>query len=193
MENTTLDQAVPEQPKTTVSVKKTILLWVRDIAIALVLAIILMQFVRPTIVNGQSMENTLHDRDYLLVNRQADEASDLKHGDIIVFQSDLTTMDDKAMKLIKRVIGTPGDRIYIKDGSVYRNDKKLEDAYTKDGVTNGDMEEVKVPAGAVFVLGDNRQNSEDSRFSDVGFVTSDRLVGRAFFRILPARDFGVVK
>jgi signal peptidase I len=173
--------------------KQNLLMWGRDIAIAIVLCLIVVQFIRPTIVNGSSMEDTLHDRDYLLVNKQANKADELKYGDIIVFHSDLTTAENVEMKLIKRVIGVPGDRVYIKDGSVYVNDTALDDAYTKEGYTAGDMEEVTVPGGAVFVMGDNRQNSEDSRFSAVGFVTEDRLVGRAFFRVMPFRDFGGIK
>jgi signal peptidase I len=172
---------------------RTILLWVRDIAIALVIALLIMHFIKPTIVNGYSMENTLHEKDYLLVNKQANEVSDLKHGDIIVFRSDLKTADNDDMNLIKRVIGTPGDRVSIKDEEVYVNDEKQDDSYTKDGYTAGDMEEVTVPEGTVFVLGDNRQNSEDSRYAEVGFVTEDRFIGKAFFRLFPIKDFGGIK
>jgi signal peptidase I len=172
---------------------RTILLWVRDIAIALVIALLIMHFIKPTIVNGYSMEDTLHEKDYLLVNKQADEVSDLKRGDIIVFRSDLKTADNDDMNLIKRVIGTPGDRVSIKNEEVYVNGEKQDDSYTKEGYTAGDMEEVTVPEGTVFVLGDNRQNSEDSRYAEVGFVSEDRFIGKAFFRLFPVRDFGGIK
>ena len=169
--------------------------WVKDLAIAVILALIFLQFFMPTIVRQHSMENTLETNDYVFVSRKAYTwlGREIKLGDIIVFQSDLETGDGGKKLLVKRVIGVPGDRIEIKEGYVFLNGRPLNEDYTKDGHTNGKMAEVVVPEGHVFVLGDNRQNSTDSRSDSVEFVSMDRIYGRVVFRLFPLSRIGTVK
>ena len=95
--------------------------------------------------------------------------------------------------LIKRVIGVYGDIIDIKDGQVYVNGKPQKEEYTKGSTTTGSMLRfpVEVPEGKVFVLGDNRENSLDSR--DLGFVDIAQIKGKAFFRVMPFNRFGQIK
>jgi signal peptidase I len=172
---------------------KNVLLWARDIIIALAIALIIMQFVKPTIVRETSMMNTLHPDDYIFLSKQAYRFGDVERGDIVVFHSDLTGENGLTKNLIKRVIGTPGDIVAIHDGAVYVNNVKLNEPYTKDGYTAGEMKEVVVPQGKVFVMGDNRQSSADSRDARIGFVSEDLLIGKAFFRLYPFSGFGSVK
>jgi signal peptidase I len=174
-------------------VSRGVLLWARDVAIALLIAIIIMQFIKPTIVREHSMMNTLHPNDYIFLSKQAYTFGDVRHGDIVVFHSELEDEDGVKKNLIKRVIGLPGDEIAIHDGSVYRNGKALKEPYTKDGYTDGFMEETTVPKDELFLMGDNRQKSTDSRSPEVGFVSQDRLVGKAVFRLFPLGDMGTIK
>lgn len=161
--------------------------FIKDILIALVIVAAIMVFIKPTIVKESSMESTLHENDYLFVNRQAYLTADHPdYGDIIVFQSHIQRDDGKGEKLlIKRVIGVENDVIDIHDGVVYRNGKALEEPYTKEGYTEGDISNYKVSENEVFVMGDNRRVSLDSRSSEVGTVSEDRIVGKAFIRLYP--------
>jgi len=166
--------------------------WIIDIVIAILIASIILFFVKPTIVREHSMENTLHDGDYLFVSRQTYKlfGKEPMQGDIVVFESDLETVSGRNKYLIKRVIGVPGDVVKISDGTVYVNGVALDEPYTKDGYTASDMWEVEVPEGMLFCMGDNRQNSTDSRDSRVGCVPMDDLMGKAVFRIYPFNQIG---
>jgi signal peptidase I len=94
--------------------------------------------------------------------------------------------------LIKRVIGLPGDVLSIHDDAVYRNDERLFEPYTKDGVTLGEMTQIIVPADAIFVMGDNREKSTDSRSEEVGFVPIEKVSGKVVFRLFPISSAGRV-
>ncbi|MDR0851425.1 MAG: signal peptidase I, partial [Clostridiales Family XIII bacterium] len=97
-------------------ISRNVLIWARDIAIALLIALIVMQFIKPTIVRQQSMENTLHPDDYLFLSKQAYTFGDVERGDIVVFHSSLESIDGTKKNLIKRVIAIPGDTVAIRDG-----------------------------------------------------------------------------
>jgi signal peptidase I len=173
--------------------KRVVLLWARDLAIAVIIAIIIMSFIKPTIVRQTSMLETLHPNDYIFLSKQAYKLGSVKHGDIVVFHSELEGTGGAKKNLIKRVIGLSGETIAIHDGRVYRNGKALDEPYTKDGYTDGEMAEITVPDNELFLLGDNRQGSTDSRNSDVGFVPEDSLVGKAVFRLFPISNIGIIK
>lgn len=168
--------------------------WLKDIIIAVVIALIIMQFVKPTIVKESSMEPNFEENDYLFVNKQAYGifGSNPKKGDVVVFHSNLTTGDGNEKLLIKRVIGVPGDTITINDGKVYVNNKKIDDSYTKERFTNGDIEDLIVPEDEYFVMGDNRRVSIDSRSPDVGFVAKKQIIGKVFFRLMPFSKMGFI-
>ncbi len=167
-------------------------LWIRDIAIALAIGLLLTQLVKPTIVREHSMEATLQEYDYIILSRQAYLFGEPKSGDIIVFHTDLVQQNGKEKLLIKRIIGVPGDRVAITEGKVYLNDEPLDEPYTLEGYTNSEMEEVTVPEGKLFVMGDNRQNSIDSRDSSVGFVSIDMILGKAMIRLYPFNKIGLL-
>ena len=167
--------------------------WIKDIGIAVIIAVLFLQFFMPTIVREHSMENTLHQNDYVFVSRRYYTwfKKDIQRGDIIVFRSDLTTAAGSEKLLVKRIIALPGDTVRIEDDKVYVNGEPADDSYTKDGYTGGSMAEVTVPQGHVFVLGDNRQNSTDSRSPIVGFIDINDIKGKVVFRLLPFKRMGL--
>ncbi len=164
--------------------------WIRDIIIAIIIALIISQFITPTIVKEHSMDDTLHNNDYLILWKMAYRSSEPSYGDIVVFKSNLLDDNGKEKLLIKRVVARSGDTIAVKDGYVYRNGKQLMETYTKDGYTNGGIDETVVPEGKLFLLGDNRIVSIDSRDPSVGFVDEDLLVGKAVLRLYPFNKMG---
>ncbi|MDD6155153.1 MAG: signal peptidase I [Eubacteriales bacterium] len=172
--------------------KGVIIELVRDFAIALVIALLFTQILKPTIVQEYSMEPNFHNNDYLLVYRLAYKAKEPAKGDVIVFKSKLKTDDGKTKLLIKRVVGRPGDTVQIEDGEVFINGDVDDQSYTNDQYTDGDMT-VKVPKGKLFCMGDNRLVSRDSRDPKVGLVDESAVVGKVVFRLLPIKTIGKVE
>ena len=162
-----------------------------DIIIAVILATIVLYFIRPTIVKQSSMEDTLHENDYMIMYRQAYRSHGPERGDIIIFQSSLpdeSTGKDKL--LIKRAIGLPGDEIMILDNQLYINGEPYEEDYLKDGYTPAfevpyEGESMTVPEDQYYVMGDNRVGSIDSRRSEVGLVDISQIKGKVIIRLFP--------
>ena len=184
-----------EELEKKVSTRTLILEWLKDILIALVIAVVVLQFFKPTVVKQRSMEPNFYTNDYLFVSRQAYKllGGEPERGDVVVFRSDLTTESGKKKLLIKRVIGLPGDRIRISDGYVYINGEAYQEDYTMSGFTDGEMPEITVPEEHLFCMGDNREVSVDSRDDDVGCVEESRLVGKVVFRLFPFNQIGVIR
>lgn len=167
--------------------------WIKDIAIALLIAFVITQFVKPTIVKQSSMEPNFHDKDYLFVSKQAYKFKEPQRGDVVVFDSSLTDADGNDKLLIKRIIGMPGEELDVIDEKVYIDGVMLEETYTADGTTYGTIEDLVIPEGQYFCMGDNRDVSIDSRDPAVGCVDEEQLVGRVFFRLFPFSGIGPVK
>lgn len=174
--------------------KREVVEILKTVATAAIGALIIIQFVIPTTVFGSSMEPNFSDRDYVILYRQA-YVGDKKpeKGEIVVFRSHLKDERGANKKLIKRVIATAGDRIAVRDGKVFLNGELLEEEYIKDGVTSGEVKSLTVPEGMVFCMGDNRQNSQDSRHREIGMVSEKDIMGRVVFRLLPAGKFGKIE
>ncbi|MDR2131829.1 MAG: signal peptidase I [Clostridiales Family XIII bacterium] len=166
--------------------------WIRDIIIAVAVAVLVMQFIKPTIVKEHSMEPTLYENNYIFLSKQQYTFADIKRGEIVVFRSSIETENGADKLLIKRVIALPGDTISISDGSVYLNGEVLVEPYIKEPFTNGYVEELTVPEGKVFVMGDNRQRSLDSRNESVGLISTSTIIGMAVFRVFPFNSFGFI-
>ena len=162
-----------------------------DVLIAVCLAGAVLYFIRPTIVKQTSMEDTLHENDYMVMYRLAYKKHAPERGDIIIFQSDLLNEDSGRDKLlIKRVIGLPGDEIMISDGQVYINGEKYLEDYLKDGYTPAfeippEGGTYTVPEDSYFCMGDNRVGSVDSRRSEVGVVPGEAIKGKVVVRLFP--------
>ncbi len=130
-----------------------------------------------------SMEPTLEIQDRVLVNKLSYDLHDVNRGDIVVFRSPPGEEGSTVKDLIKRVIALPGETIEARDGKVLIDGRTLEEPYLRDGVVTGPIEPKQVPPGQVWVMGDNRNNSKDSRF--FGPIDEDLIVGRAFVRVWP--------
>ena len=171
--------------------KQELIEWIKDIAFAVLVAVIVLQFVMPTIVNQHSMENTLMEGDYIFVSKKAYKwFGEPKRGDIVVFQSDLPLENSKDDKLlVKRVIALAGDTIVVKNGNVYLNGEQLSEEYIKDGLTNGEID-TTIPEGYLFCMGDNRLVSRDSRDPSIGLVSEESLRGKVVFRLFPLSKIG---
>lgn len=185
------------------TIVKEILDWIYAIVIALALAMLIHIFlVQPTRVSGESMENTLHNEDFLVVTKWSHVMRETPdYGDIVIIDSRVhrprTWKDDAIEPLmtylnvfkrdnqpgnvwVKRVIGKAGDHLAFKDGHVWRNGEELKENYTKDETMNYSRDtEIVIPEGMVFVMGDNRNHSSDSRF--IGPVPVDHVLGKVVY------------
>lgn len=173
--------------------KNTVFEWIRTIVLSILIALLITTFIKPTLVKGYSMYPTISQYDYLVINKIPYIMHEPRYGDIIVFKSNLQTVEGNEKDLIKRVIGLPGDIIEIKDGKVYRNGKPLDEPYIYGGVTPGKMDPILVEEGMLFVMGDNRPNSLDSRDKSVGEVPMGKIMGKVLVRIFPFTRIGTVK
>ena len=167
--------------------------WIKDIIIAVVIALVVVQFIKPTIVKQSSMEPNFYENDYLFVSKQSYTFSEPKRGDVVVVHSSLLRENGDEKLLIKRIIGLPGDKIDISDGKVYINGEELVEDYTKEGYTTGDVDGLVVPKDEVFCMGDNRRVSIDSRAPEVGCIDMDAVVGKVFLRLYPFNKIGFIK
>lgn len=166
---------------------------VRDIVLALLLALAISLLIRPTIVKEISMLPSLEEENYLMISKQAYRFGDVARDDIIVFHSDMMDEAGKEKLLIKRIIGIPGDVLTITNGRVYRNGYRIQEPYIMGGIegeTSGELYNYIVPEGFVFVMGDNREVSLDSRAEEVGPIRISDIIGKAFFRLYPFDEIG---
>ena len=177
-----------DEPVASFSLGKEIFEWVQAIVVAIVIAMAIRTFVFTLVnVDGESMEPTLHDSDRLIVTRLAYTP---EKGDIIIFRPDC----DPEHPYVKRVIAMPGDTIDInkENGDVLINGEIIEEPYIKEHIRSfGTVSfPAVVPEDHVFVMGDNRNHSKDSRFQEVGMVSYDSIIGKASFRFWPFSDWG---
>lgn len=159
--------------------------WVKSLLVALVLAFLIRQFLFAIfMVDGLSMYPTLDDKERLVVNKIVYELHNPEYNDILVFKYPA----DPTKDFIKRVIGLPGDKIEIHDYKVFRNGQELDEPFINEptGTINGSY---TVPEGTVFVMGDNRNASKDSRDASVGYVPFDNIIGRAEVVWWPIQNF----
>lgn len=169
-----------EVEKEKFSLKKEIFSWVQTIMFAVLLAFIVNSLL---VVNAKvptgSMENTVMTGDRILAWRGAYWFDEPERGDIIVFRYP----DDPTGETLylKRIIGVGGDEVYIYDGEVYVNDEIIDEPYIKDTVM-GDFGPYVVPEGSSFVMGDNRNSSEDSRYWKNKYVEDGEILGKVVFR-----------
>ncbi|OGK17619.1 signal peptidase I [Candidatus Roizmanbacteria bacterium RIFCSPHIGHO2_02_FULL_40_13b] len=147
---------------------------------------------QPNQVLGASMEHTFQTHDYILTSKISYRLGKPARGDIVVFAS----LGNNEIDFIKRIVGLPGDRVMIKDSHVFVNGAQLDEPYISEptdtferGFSREGIESV-VPEDYLFVLGDNRTHSQDSR--EFGFVPQSNIIGKVIFRYFPANSFGSV-
>ena len=159
------------------AVVKEVLSWTVEIALTLLIAFTFVYFIGlRTSVVGQSMSKTLNGGDQILVNRFVYKVTDPKTNDIVVF---LPNGNEKSHYYVKRVIGVPGDTVQIKNGTVYVNGKAFDEETDVASIED-----------AGLAAEDNRNNSEDSRYANIGNIKKDYIIGKAWFRIAPFSEIG---
>lgn len=178
--------------RTAKNMVKEVLSMALYIAVVLCITFLVVRYVgQRTQVDGHSMENTLFDGDNLIVDKISYRFTDPKRFDIIVFPYHYK----EDTYYIKRIIGLPGETVQIRDGEIYIGGAILEEDYGKETMlTSGRAaDQIQLGEDEYFVLGDNRNHSEDSRFDDVGNIERSEIIGRAFIRIWPFERFGLLK
>lgn len=169
------------QKEEPISLKREILEWVLVIVVAVSLALFIdLVLIVNAIVPSASMETTIMVGDRVIGNRLAYNNEDPVRGDIVIFKFP----DDESQLFIKRIIGMPGDTLQIVDGVVYINGEQLDEPYLTT-TPLGSFGPITVPEGAYFMLGDNRNNSADSRYWNQPFVYRNKILGKAFVRYWP--------
>jgi signal peptidase I len=184
--------------------------WLLELPVLLATAIVVTLIVKALLaqafyIPSASMEPQLREGDRVVVSRTAYHLHDVHRGDVVVFPSPAVPAEDENLlevvvhdvleavalrdpgdrELIKRVIGLPGEVIEGRNSRVVIDGRVLKEPYLPPGVVTTDFGPITVPAGHVFVMGDNRTNSHDSRFSDIGPIEIDSIVGRAVARVWP--------
>jgi signal peptidase I len=166
--------------------------WVAIVLGALVVALVVKTFlIQAFYIPSLSMYSTLDEGDRVLVNKLSYRLHDINREDLVVFERPDNVPDNGIEDLIKRVIGLEGEVLEGREGIVYVDGKPLDEGYLDEGTTTSDFGPVTVPEGHIYVLGDNRENSEDSR-SAMGPVDMDLVVGRAFVRVWPLQHFDLL-
>jgi len=166
--------------------------FIQSLVIAGVLAFLIITFVAQSfVVEGSSMQQTLDNGERLIANKLIYRFRDPQRGEIVVF----TPQGASDQRYIKRIIGLPGDTVYIRNGQVYVNGEPLEEDYIKEDMRDiGDSGPFEIPEGEYFVLGDNRNHSADSRFPGlVGYVDRDSIHGKAFWVFWPLGEMRVLE
>jgi signal peptidase I len=164
-------------------------LWLRDLLFSAAVSIFIITFLyQPARVEGTSMLPRLEDQDRLFINKFVYHLSAIERGDVVVFRYPR----DTEKSYIKRVIALPGDRLSIVHGTVWLNGKRQIETYVPDEYRDlRSMDEIVVPAGYYFMMGDHRSISSDSR--EFGPVERSLIYGKAAFVYWPARDAGAVR
>ena len=182
-----------DEPRESGSARRNAIEWAVVLVGAVLLALILRAVLLQAFwIPSPSMESTLLVRDRVLVNKVSYRLHDINRGDVIVFRrtdDEIARNPELPRDVIKRVIGLEGETITIADNKVFIDDRELSEPYLDEGVVTSDFGPEVVPDGHVFVMGDNRELSLDSRF-ETGPISHDRVVGRAFFLFWPLNRMG---
>ena len=143
-------------------------------------------------ITGYSMNDTLKDGDTVFIDKIIYDFRKPSRYDLVIFEPKVANV---SQYYVKRVVGLPGETVQIKDGALYINGKKLEDDVISGQIYNAGVaaEPVKLGDNQYFVLGDNRNNSDDSRFSTVGLISGESIIGRPWFVVYPFADMGIPK
>lgn len=159
---------------------KEVSIWAGEIAAVAIFALLLvLSFGVRTTVVGQAMADNINNGDRVYINKLVYAISKPKAGDVIVF---LPNGNENSHYYIRRVVGVPGDRVQIKDGALYINGNLYDEANKVASMEEAGIAETEIQLGddEYFVLGDNRNNSEDSRYANIGNIKKEYIVGQAW-------------
>ncbi|MGG3891492.1 signal peptidase I [Metabacillus fastidiosus] len=172
--------------------KNSALEWIKPILIAIGIVLIIRMFLfEPYLVRGESMNSTLEDGERLFVNKTVKFIGEIEKGDIII-------IDGENERYVKRVLGLPGDILQAKNGILFINKKEVNEPYLKENekkaaeagqLLTDDFGPVEVPENEIFVMGDNRTNSLDSR-NGLGLINKKRIIGKSEFVFFPFNEVG---
>ncbi|TCS93127.1 signal peptidase I [Hazenella coriacea] len=166
--------------------KKVAWEWAKVIGLAVIIAVVIRIFLfEPFDVSGPSMENTMHTGNIVMVNKLIYKFGEPERGEIVVFHVPGSEQKD----FVKRVVALPGEKVEVKNSKLIVDDKIIEEPYLSENMRTMDFEAVTVPQGHLFVLGDNRANSTDSRSHDLGPIPIDSIIGRADLIYWPLSQF----
>lgn len=174
------------------SILREVIRWILFLMLFFGAVYLIVEYVgESTTVSGESMYPSLNDGDQLIVDKISYHFVEPSRFDVVVFP--FRYQDDTFY--IKRIVGLPGETVQISDGSVYINGRLLDDPYGYEEIRSPGLAAAAITLGQdeYFVLGDNRNNSADSREPSIGMVTREDIIGRAVFRIWPARGIGFLK
>lgn len=172
---------------------KKVLSWIFSLTLAIGIgAIVAILMCQSVTMQESSMEPTISVGDRFFVNRIVYKLSEPERGDIIVFR---TNASNEAALHIRRVIGVPGDTVHIVDGKIILNGKTYSEGMDFPKIINAGLakEPISLENGEYFVLGDNRNNSEDSRYGDIGLVKEKYITGKIWFKIYPVKEIGLLE
>ena len=164
--------------------------WIVDLIVVLALAVLLVSWFGFRVpMNGHSMEPVLNAQDVVLADRLTYQLKAPERLDVIVYQ----TGDEEKMS-VKRIIGLPGETVRIRSGRLYLNGEavELEGQLEEVALAGIAEQEIMLAEDEYFVLGDNRDSSEDSRFENVGNVKRSQIIGKVWFRISPFVKMGLI-
>lgn len=182
-----MDYNFNDENKKSVFIKiiREILIWGLQIAAVVFLAYFIVYYtVEKTDMVGSSMEETLYDGDSIIINKFSYRFTEPERFDVIVFKQ---TGKEHGYYNIKRIIGLPGETLQFKDDNIYIDGVIVEEEISVKPMINYGLasEEITLEDNEYFVLGDNRNNSEDSRFASIGYIRREEIIGKATLRLSP--------
>lgn len=183
-------KAIPDKNILTDKIVK----WIADIAVVMLLALFCINFFCDnTKIVGNSMNDILKNNDMVMINSLSYKISEPKRYDVILFKK--TSKAGEKISYVKRIIGLPGETVQIIEGKIYINGKELKDKNIKSDIVNAGLakDEIYLEYNEYFVMGDNANNSEDSRFSTVGNVKSDEIEGKVWLVAWPFERIRMIK
>lgn len=189
------EEVITSEKKEEKSILKEILFWIRDLAITVCIVLLILTFVgETTSIIGGSMEPQIYDGDRFIINKISYAFGAPDRFDIVVFPF------DEDYNYIKRVIGLPGETLELivqpdETYDIYIDGVLLEESYGKEAIIRPGNQNypVEIPEGYYFVMGDNRNDSSDSRYTDVGLISEEDIIGKTWIRIWPFSGFGGVE
>ncbi|MCP3855584.1 MAG: signal peptidase I [Actinomycetia bacterium] len=165
--------------------------WVAVLGGAFIVALVIKTFLlQAFFIPSASMNSTLLQHDRILVNKLSYHLHDINHGDIIVFKRPSTEPSSDVRDLVKRVIGVAGDTVEARNGDLFLNGQLVIEPYLDEGIITNDFGPITIPSDHLFLMGDNRGDSHDSR--SFGPVDEELVVGRAFVRVWPFNRLGLL-